>query len=285
MKKVALLSLLLVGGLAHAEDAPCPSARDNVDFIYGQPHVAIAPQPLATVLAPGAVIATEVATLAPAIEQTDRAIDVDGPIAVHLPATQKFGRRVVDGEVLPCVYWGLAAFEPPRDDEGRMFPTICLAAGEKDGSSGTLRFFAYKAAAGKGVFDAPIAPVRLRSVDESSVPGERLQVHRRLRVASIDDDSVHLINEYAALPIGATNEPNFRPDEGEMIVPLREGPIQAAGLTLTLLSIGDAWSVTPRGDFDPWVRFECDGARVKLGNAREQQLTSDSSTIPDRAAN
>lgn len=142
MKKAALLSLLLVGGLAHAESAPCPSARDDVDFIYGQPHVAVAPQPLATVLTPGAVIATEVAILAPAIEQSDRAIDVEGPIAVHLPAAQKFGRRVVDGKVLPCVYWGLAAFEPPRDDEGRMFPTICLVAGDGDGSSGTLRFFA-----------------------------------------------------------------------------------------------------------------------------------------------
>lgn len=249
---------------APAERA-CPTQVNDIDFALKDP-VQTEPAQLSTVLAPGADVAVQLAAFEPELQETTGAISVSGPIKVNFGAGTRIGYRSIDSRRLPCVFWGLEAYEPPVDDEGRPFPAICLIDKDGDGSYEQLRMFAYKAQQGKGIIEAAIAPVKLRPHHRPVADKPFMQMHRRLRVESIDDRKAVLISELAfttASPYGP-QEPTYRPQGNPMQVPLREGVTEVGGVPLTLARIGDQWIATPRGNARPWTGLECDRARISI---------------------
>lgn len=245
-----------VGG----QDGPCPERHEG-EYAYAEPRMIQPIAPLSTRLVPGATVATEVQAVGVALLETDRAIDVAAPLVARFPAGTRMGGRLVEGELRPCVYWGREPFQPPVDEEGRPFPTICLHDADEDGAYETIRFFAYRAAPGRGVLEAAIDPVRLLPRPEDSM----LLAFRRLRVIAVSRDRVRLATEHA-VTFDEDAEPSYHSTPaGEIEFALREGSLAIAGITLEALHLGRHWTVTPSGRFPDWIRFECQGARLEVG--------------------
>jgi hypothetical protein len=276
MRKVSkggmALVLMLMAGRAAGADPTCSPSREDINYMLKSPRLLQPVQSFSTVLAPDAVVATETQALDMVLLQIDRPITTSAPLALHLDAGQTFGRLMIEGAVRPCVYHGTKPFRPPTDEDGRPFPTICLADHDGDGRYESIDLFAYRAAPGHGILQARIDPVRLEPLRDSSAPDlGRYLVHRRLRVVSVAGDRVRFISDFATIVPGSdSGDVHFRPyPSSESEVALREGDVEVSGLKLRLLHVGDSWIATPRGAFSTWVGLYCYDSRIWLLRAPE----------------
>jgi hypothetical protein len=261
-----LFPFLLGGALAPPAEKPCPTARNDTDFVYAQPRLVKPVEPLTTVIAPGAVLASEMQTVDPALRETDGPIAVESPLA-RFAAGTPVGTRLVEGEVRPCIYWGTKPYQPPHDEEGRSFPTICLEDPNGDGAYERVRFFAYGAAAGKGIVESAIKPVRLRPHNREPDPVDSMmRLHRRLRVVAAADDRARLVVEHAYQnAFSGDTEPEYNAGPAfEQEIGLAEGEREVGGVRLNFLKIGEAWTAVPLGGFRPWLTYSCGNARIRF---------------------
>jgi len=269
LKSLSVAVLILsLAGTATAQDLTCPTARNDVSYVYAPPRMAAEVLRLSTRVEPGAVIAVEIQGADYTLRKTDRVIETTAPLAARFETGTTIGRRQVDGVMRDCVYRGLRPYQPPVDEDGRPFPTVCLEDSDSDGGYETLRFFAYRAAAGRGIIEAAISPVRLLPFPAAADPMESLLlVHRRLRVLSVAGNHARFVVEHAyTYPPRGDVEPSFLSSSaGEVGVELREGALEVAGLRLHAVHLGESWTVTPTGGFRPWIDFVCEGAELRLG--------------------
>ncbi len=265
---VALI-MLLAAGRAGA-DSSCSLSRDDNDYGLRPPRLLQPVQSFSTVLAPNAIVATETQIVDLDLFRTDRAVTISSPITLHLDAGQAFGHRWIEGVVRLCIDHGLTPFEPPEDEEGRSFPTICLEDHDADGRYETIRLFAYRAAPGHGILDGRIDPVRLEPLrDRPSPDSDRYLLYRRLRVVSVTQDRARFISDFAVVGRGeAASDIDYRPaSTSEIEVALHEGDVEVSGLKLHLLHVGGSWTATPKGAFSTWAGLYCYDSRIWLFRA------------------
>lgn len=262
----ALVMLLAIGGKATAQTDVCPTARNETNFVYAAPQRVAEVARLSTRLTPGAIIGTEVQAMNPVLKRTTQPIETTTPLVARFEAGTMFGRKYVEGAIRDCIFWGTNPFQPPVDEDGRPFPTICLEDSDSDGGFETMRFFAYRAAAGRGILETRISPVRFEP-HQSIVDMESAHTlaFRRLRVVSIEGNRLRLDIEHAlTAPAFRPTEPNFVTAPTAVDVELHEGTMTLAGLDFHVLHMGQSWTVTPAGDFRRWIGFDCEGMRVRL---------------------
>jgi hypothetical protein len=259
------LTAFLSASITLGAEPGCSPARDDADFMLAAPRLHHAAEPFSTVLAPDAIVATEVQSVDTDFLRSDRAIAVTTPLSAKFDAGQLFGHRLVDGIVRPCVYRPpMIPYQPPVDEEGRPFPTDCLEDRDGDGRYETILFFAYHAAAGHGIVEARIDPVRLEPLPQAPDDHARFYLYRRLRVVSVSADRVRLASDIAVGgPAPGRTALNYAAQPAsEVEVPLNEGEADVGGLKLRLLHVGGAWTATPRGVFSPWVGLFCGNSRM-----------------------
>lgn len=270
--RMRLLSLasaaVLLAGSAEGglPDRPCPTQVNDTEYAYRDPVLVELNSSLSTLLATDAIVAIQSASFEPQLQQTSGAISLEAPLKVGFEAGTRVGLRPISGKLLPCVFWGIEAYEPPVDEDGRPFPLICLADNDADGSYETLRMFAYKAQAGRGIIEAKIKPLKLLPDTRSVSDKAYVALYRRLRVLSVDDTRAVFVFEVGstvASPYGP-QEPKYQPEGQPVSVVLRQGVLDVAGVPLRFARVADQWIATPAGKGRPWVALECERSRIKV---------------------
>lgn len=261
-------AVVMLAGSAEAAlpDRPCPTQVNDTEYAYKDPVLVELNSSLSTLLATDAIVALQSASFEPQLQQTSGAISLEAPLKVAFDAGTRVGLRPIGGKLLPCVFWGIEAYEPPIDEDGRPFPLICLADSDSDGSYETLRMFAYKAQSGRGIIEAKIKPLKLLPDTRPVSDKAYVALYRRLRALSVDDTRAVFIFEVGstvASPYGP-QEPNYRPDGQPVPVVLKEGVVDVGGVPLRFGRVADQWIATPAGKGRPWVALECEGSRIKI---------------------
>jgi hypothetical protein len=263
---LAMVSTLLSSQSALAQQR-CPQTATDGDFALHEPGTRQPLAPFTTLLTADAVLTSESEAYEPDLWETDAPIELNKPVRLALKKATRFGNRFFEGQVHRCVFWGLDAFEPPIDDEGRGFPTICLEDRDHDGGFETLRLYAYKAQPGKGTIETNISPVRLNAYSGPVAAKPFMTFYRRVRVASVDGERATFRVEFGWLSASpfAPTEPTFGEPQS-LSIPLHEGILTVGGIELNVIRAGDQWSATPTGHSSPWVRLECGGSKVAFRN-------------------
>ena len=259
--------VILAGECGAARPDPtCPTQANDAEYAYKDP-VLVQPNPkLSTLLAPDAVVALQSASFEPQLQQTSGAISLEAPLKVSFDAGTRVGFRPINGDLMPCVFWGIQAYQPPVDEDGRPFPLICFADSDSDGSYETLRMFAYKAQTGKGIIEAKIKPLKLLPDTRPVSDKAYVAVYRRLRVSTVDGNRAVFVFEVGstvASPYGP-QQPDYRPEGQPVPVPLKEGLVEVSGVPLNFARVADQWVATPAGKGRPWIGLECERSRIKV---------------------
>lgn len=203
-------------------------------------------------------------------------VAIGAPFNLILPADSRFGGALDENGVSrPCLTREpFAAYSPPTDEAGEIYPSICL--GKPDGAgrytSVTLLPYYTDRAQPREIAIAPLAldPVAAGSPDSRF--GVLLAV-RRLRVGEISGDAAVILLEVASRKLPEPNgalDPfaalaDFRIMSG-IRVPLQDGATASlGGVTLTLRRTASGWRVEPSGALAAWASVSRDGAKVTLG--------------------
>jgi hypothetical protein len=253
-----------------------PSRRSDGYTQYEAPLAIPGPAFRAVALAPGAVIATA------AVRVDDRRWRATAPIAIAapfnlvLPAESPFGAALDENGVSrPCLtHEPDTKYTPPKDDEGEIYPGICLGKPDGAGRYTMVTLLPYYTDRAQPR-DIAIAPLALASIAAGS-PDSRfgaLFAVRRVRVAEVTEHGVVFMLEMASRKLP---EPNGALDPFAVLadfrmmascsLPLSDGATASlGGITLTLRRTPSGWTVEPSGSFTAWASVSDDGAKVTLG--------------------
>lgn len=241
----------------------CPQIPSNAELVLKQAGEQFPLQKLSSVIASDAIVAADSESFEPRLWETDGPLDLQNPVKFHLKPGTLVGEMPFGGQSHKCVFWGLGAFEPPIDDEGRSFPSVCLAQSDKNGATDTLELFAYRAAPGKGVLQVKVKPIHLKVHDAAIASKPYMTFFRRLRVASVTGNNATFVVEFAftgASPY-SPQEPLYRAAD-TVAATLHEGVVTVAGIEFNLTQAGDQWMATPTGNSRNWIKFDCGGSKV-----------------------
>ena len=249
-------ALLLLQG--QAPPAPLRGGLSYGIDIYAAPVVGDVVPPRAVDVRPDAVIAAQRADIMSAAMVLDRGVGVGAPFNQKLDAGDMFRLgRTAAGDRWCLARMPHVQYVPAHDEEGVIYPGLCLLDADADGAFEAVRMLPYDPAHRERT--VAIAPVQLRPAPPAPDPRiSRHQFLRRLRIVSASESEAVLVQDF-----GFANErrpePFYDPaSESRTMLPLRRGASLAIG-GVTLRVVGRT------GAFTPWVRLEREGAAVRAG--------------------
>lgn len=229
------------------------------------------PARLASVpVAPDAVLAEEAMRIDHRRWQSPTTIMLGKPFSATLPAGSAFS-TVADADLgmRACLRRGFGvSFEPLRDDNGDIYPSVCLLDRDRDGRFEVARLTPYQPTRA-ATHDLPIAPIALREIEPGSeeprIPP--LVAHRRLRVGAVRPEAVDLVLEHAWALAGQPGELSYRTgSEDRATLPLRGGSqADMGGMGIIVEGGPGAWMLTTANGFAPWVALREGSTLIEVG--------------------
>lgn len=262
------LSLVLPCALFLAA-AQGPSLDEGLSYgtiLYDPPEATDLVHAGTVPVAPDTVLAEQRLEIIGARRRLDRGFIVGAPFEQTVPADAVFRRyRVAEGERWCKTGAPGVRYTPPHDENGKIFPGLCLVDGDGDGGFETVRMLPYER--GVAPRDMPIDPVRLRAAPPVTDPRiSRLHIYRRLRIAEIGERDVLVVVEHAQARPGLA--PNY--DAGaateRVVLMLRPGATASvAGVALRIEGSPGNWRLATSGSLAPWAVLERGGAAIRSG--------------------
>jgi hypothetical protein len=250
-----------------AAQSPADESLSYGTILYDPPEAADIVRPRIVPVALDAVLAEQRLEIIGARRVLDRGFVVGPPFEKTVAADTVFRRyRVAEGERWCETGIPGVMYTPPHDENGKIFPALCLIDRDGDGGFEAVRMLPYER--GIAPRDMPIEPVRLRPappVTDSRI--SRLHVYRRLRIAEIGERDVVVVVEHAQARPGR-EEPDYdadRPSE-RITLALRPGAsASVAGIGLRIEGGPGGWRLAASGALAPWAVLERGGSAIRIG--------------------
>ena len=260
-------ALVTASALSAAQRSSATAELSYGTILYDQPQATELLRPRTVAVALDAVLAEQRLEIIGARRVLDRGFMVGPPFEMAVAADTVFRRyRVADGERWCETGVPGVMYTPADDENGRIFPGLCLIDRDGDGGFEAVRMLPYER--GVAARDMPIEPVRLRPAPPVVDPRiSRLHVYRRLRIAEIGERDVVVVVEHAQTRPGR-EEPNYdaAPPTDRVALALRsDATASLAGLELRIEGGPGNWRLTASGALEPWAVLESDGAALRIG--------------------
>jgi hypothetical protein len=215
----------------------------------------------------GAILVEQEAEVETSRLVTDRSIATGSPFEVRLPAGSAFSTLRAGAEDRHCLERiPMVPFRPAEDENGDIFPGICLVDADGDGRFEALQFRPYRPDR-VAVREVSIQPVRLLAAEDSGDPRlPHFIAVRRIRIAEVTDDSAIFALEHAAGTSGRAGEIRDSANPDRIVVPLRAGAVgNLGGITLRIAGTHGNWTASAEGSFAPWASLEDNGTTFVAG--------------------
>jgi hypothetical protein len=221
-----------------------------------------------------AVLATESMQLLPVHFRLAGRFAAGAPFNVRFPAGTDIKQLVEEGAIRHCVHQQ-GTFTPAEDENGEIYPGICLQDGDGDGAYETALFLPYLDRLPQR--SIAIEPVRLEpNPAGTTVDPEALTVQRRIRVAAVETGQVRLVLEHGMTLSHLPGRLRFnRGPDDSAILPLRQDvAVELGGIKVRAERIGSSWRLVPSGRFPSWLQVHDHGNRIVAGSVEFRQPPS-----------
>jgi hypothetical protein len=176
------------------------------DAVYADPSVLQALElPPSIAAEVDAVVAAESMQLLPVHFRLAGPFAAGAPFDARFPPGTDIKQLVEEGEIRNCIRQH-GTYTPPEDENGEIYPGICLEDRDGDGAYETALFLPYLDQFPPRTI--AIEPVRLEPNPAAmTADREAFSVQRRIRVAALESGVVRLVLEHGLAP-------TYRPDRG-----------------------------------------------------------------------
>ena len=237
------------------------------DAVYADPSVLQALElPPSIAAEVDAVVAAESMQLLPVHFRLAGPFAAGAPFEARFPPGTDIKQLVEEGEIRNCIRQH-GTYTPPEDENGEIYPGICLEDRDGDGAYETALFLPYLDQFPPRTI--AIEPVRLEPNPAAmTADREAFSVQRRIRVAALESGVVRLVLEHGLAP-------TYRPDRGRfdsgpddsVILPLRQDvAVELGGIIVRAERDGATWRLVPSGRFPSWLQVHDHGRRIIAGS-------------------